>query len=137
MRVTDAAKVLGVGEQRVRTLIRAGRISASRDERGYYEISPEALEEYSKNPVASLTMSERMERVESLLQELIDREPSNGGAAVGLTGTNLFDEASAESPKLRQPGSASWRLMKRLVKRLNKRAQENVCLRAELQKHLD
>jgi excisionase family DNA binding protein len=43
----EAAAYLGVTDQRVRTLLREGRIEATKNEKGYWRVSPEALDAYN------------------------------------------------------------------------------------------
>ncbi len=43
----EAAAYLGVTDQRVRTLLREGRIPADKNEKGYWRVSTEALDAYS------------------------------------------------------------------------------------------
>ena len=71
MRVADAAKVLGVGEQRVRTLIRTGRLKATKNELGHYDVDASQLEAFGKHSQFSLTVHERMERVERMQDEVM------------------------------------------------------------------
>ena len=82
MNVKEAATALGISTGRVRQLIGSGRLTSTKDERGYHVIDQEALDLLSSHRVESMPVHERVraleERVERLKGVLLaDKQPGD------------------------------------------------------------
>ena len=70
MKVAEAAKILGVGEQRVRNLIYGGRLKSEKNEHGHHDIDPASLEALTNRSIQSLPTAKRLEQLEERVEAL-------------------------------------------------------------------
>ncbi len=97
----EAAAHLGVTDQRIRTLLREGRIPAEKNEKGYWRVPPASLDEYTaskgqrKMGSKSFVFRATPEEYEALLQFVADQ-----GYKIEFAPRYNYDPAKAKAYRL-------------------------------------
>lgn len=96
----EGAAYLGVTDQRMRTILREGRVEATKNEKGYWRLTTEALDDYNENKGRRLdggkTWTIRLSPEQHVaLTDFIDANPIMAG--VELSERYNYDPAKAKA----------------------------------------